>query len=96
MPLSRFSRYPTLLYAIARGRFLRVGETVVLVKDVEGVQADKETPVMSMRESENAILLGYRRQERLELVLVRTWRSCLRKCIKRLLKKIGPSNERDK
>ena len=51
----------------------------MLAKDVEGVQAGKETPVMSMRESENAILLRYRRQERLELVLVRTWRSCLRK-----------------
>jgi hypothetical protein len=41
----------------------------VLAKDAEGVQAGKEAPVVSMRESENAILLGYRRQERLELVL---------------------------
>lgn len=42
----------------------------MLAKDAEGVQTGKEPPVMSMRESENAILLGYRRQERLELVLV--------------------------
>jgi hypothetical protein len=48
----------------------RVGETVVLVKDVEGVQAGKEPVVMSVRESEKTILLRYRKQEHLELVLV--------------------------
>ena len=68
----------------------------MLVKDVEGVQAGKEAPVMSVRESENAILLGYRRQERLELVLVRTWEVLPEEVYQRLLKKIGPSNERDK
>ena len=31
----------------------------MVVKDVEGVQAGKEVPVMSVRESENAIFLGY-------------------------------------
>jgi hypothetical protein len=40
----------------------------VLAKEAEGVQAGKEAPVVSMRESDT-ILLGYRRQERLELVL---------------------------
>jgi hypothetical protein len=37
----------------------------VLAKDVEGVQAGKEALVMSVRASEVAILLGYRREERL-------------------------------
>jgi hypothetical protein len=45
----------------------------VLVKDVQGSSSQRTGTVMSLRESENAILLGYRREERLELVLVRTW-----------------------
>ena len=66
---------------------MRVGETVALAKDVEGVQAGKEAPVISMRESENAILLGYRRQERLEPMLVRTWEVLLSEVYERLLNK---------
>ena len=62
----------------------------MLVKDVEGVQAGKEARVMSVRESENAILLGYRRQERLELVLVRTWEVLPAEVYQRLLKKNWP------
>ena len=45
---------------------------------------------MSVRESENAILLGYRRQERLELVLVRTWEVLPGEAYQRLLKKNWP------
>ena len=68
----------------------------MLVKDVEGVQAGKEALVMSVRESENAILLGYRRQERLELVLVRTWEVLSEEVYQRLLKKSWPEHERNK
>ena len=62
----------------------------MLVKDVEGVQAAKEAPVISMRESENAIFLGYRRQERLELMLVRTWEVLPEEAYQRLLMKNWP------
>ena len=62
----------------------------MLVKDVEGVQAGKEAVVMSERESENAILLGYRRQEHLELVLVRTWEVSPEEVYQRLLNKNWP------
>ena len=50
----------------------------------------KPALVMSVRESENAIFLGYRRQERLELVLVRTREVLPAEVYQRLLKENWP------
>jgi hypothetical protein len=50
----------------------------------------KAALVMSVRESENAIFLGYRRQERLELVLVRPWEVLPEEAYQRLPMKNWP------
>ena len=48
-----------------------VGETVVLVGDVDGMPAGKEGMVMRVRD--DMLLIGFRSAERLEFVLARSW-----------------------
>jgi len=48
-----------------------VGETVVLVSDLDGMAAGKEGMVMRVRD--DMLLIGFRSAERLEFVLARSW-----------------------
>jgi hypothetical protein len=50
---------------------LRVGETVVLVNEVQGVPAGKQGKVI--RVHDESVVVGYQSRERLELLLARTW-----------------------
>jgi hypothetical protein len=50
---------------------MEVGETVVLLSDVDGMPAGKEGRVMRVRG--DMLLIGYRSAERLELVLAQSW-----------------------
>ena len=50
---------------------MRVGETVVLVNDVQGVPAGKQGKVI--RVHDESVVVGYQSRERLELLLARTW-----------------------
>jgi hypothetical protein len=50
---------------------MEVGETVVLVGDVDGMPAGKEGRVMRVRG--DMLLIGCRSADRLELVLARPW-----------------------
>ena len=50
---------------------MEIGETVVLLSDVDGMPAGKEGRVMRVRG--DMLLIGYRSAERLELVLARSW-----------------------
>ena len=50
---------------------MKAGERVVLVNDVQGVDAGKQGRVMSV--SDDAVLVECRLQERLHLVRARTW-----------------------
>jgi hypothetical protein len=49
---------------------MNVGETVVLVGDVDGMPAGKEGMVMRVRD--DMLLIGFRSAERLEFVLARS------------------------
>jgi hypothetical protein len=50
---------------------MEVGETVVLVEDVDGMPAGKEGRVMRVRG--DILLIGCRSRHRLEFVLARSW-----------------------
>ena len=50
---------------------MEIGETVVLVEDVDGMPVGKEGRVMRVRG--DMLLVGFRSAHRLELVLARTW-----------------------
>ena len=50
---------------------MKVGEVVVLVEDVDGVEAGREGRIMSVRD--NMVMVGCRSRDRLQLVLARTW-----------------------
>ena len=50
---------------------MEVGETVVLVSDVDGMPAGKEGLVLKVRD--DVLLIGCRSAHRLEFVLARSW-----------------------
>jgi len=50
---------------------MEVGETVVLVEDVDGMPAGKEGLVLKVRD--DVLLIGCRSAHRLEFVLARSW-----------------------
>ena len=50
---------------------MEIGETVVLVSDLDGMPAGKEGMVMRVRD--DMLLIGFRSAERLEFVLARSW-----------------------
>ena len=64
-----------------------VGETVVLVADVDGMPASKEGLVMRVRG--DMLLIGIRSAERLEFVLARSWEVLPERKWRRLRKRIG-------
>jgi hypothetical protein len=71
---------------------LRVGETVVLVNDVQGVPAGKQGKVIRVRDE--LVVVRYQSRERLELLQARTWEllpeRMWRRCV--LLEKKGTAN----
>ena len=64
-----------------------VGETVVLVRDVDGMPAGKEGMVMRVRD--DMLLIGFRSAERLEFVLARSWEVLPERKWRRLRKREG-------
>ena len=64
---------------------MKAGELVVLVSDVQGVDAGKQGRVMSVRD--DAVLVECRLQERLHLVRARTWDLLPETIYRRLLKR---------
>ena len=70
---------------------MEVGETVVLVGDVDGMPAGKEGQVMKVRG--DMLLIGCRSAHRLELVLARTWEVLPERKWRRLRKREGIGNE---
>jgi hypothetical protein len=64
-----------------------VGETVVLVVDVDGMPAGKEGMVMRVRD--DMLLIGCRSAHRLEFVLARSWEVLPERKWRRLRKRIG-------
>jgi hypothetical protein len=50
---------------------MEIGESVVFVNDVEGVEAGRHGRVMGL--CDDTVMVGCRMRERLHLVLVHTW-----------------------
>ena len=66
---------------------MELGETVVLVSDVDGMPAGKEGLVMRVRG--DMLLIGIRSANRLEFVLARSWEVLPERKWKRLRKREG-------
>ena len=66
---------------------VKVGELVVLVDDVDGVEAGREGCIMGMRDE--MVTVGCQSRERLHLVLARTWQILPRELFRRLSKGKG-------
>jgi hypothetical protein len=60
---------------------VQVGELVVLVQDVEGVEA-REGRIMGVRD--NMVMVGCRSSDRLQVVLARTWEVLPQELFRRL------------
>ena len=50
---------------------MEIGESVVFVNDVEGIQAGRHGRVMGL--CDDTLMVGCRMRERLQVVLVHTW-----------------------
>jgi hypothetical protein len=50
---------------------VQVGEVVVLVENVDGVEAGREGRIMSVRD--NMVMVGCRSRDRLQVIMARTW-----------------------
>jgi len=50
---------------------VQVGEVVVLVENVDGVEAGREGRIMSVRD--NMVMVGCRAHDRLQVIMARTW-----------------------
>jgi hypothetical protein len=61
---------------------VQVGELVVLVQDVEGVEAGREGRIMGVRD--NMVMVGCRSSDRLQVVLARTWEVLPQELFRRL------------
>ena len=61
---------------------MQVGEVVVLVEDVDGIEAGGEGRIMSIRD--NVVMIGCRSRDRLQFVLVRTWEVLPQELFRRL------------
>jgi hypothetical protein len=70
---------------------VQVGDVVVLVDDVDGVEAGREGQIMSVRD--NMVMVGCRARDRLHLVLARTWQVLPRELFRRLSAREGGVNE---
>ena len=61
---------------------MQVGEVVVLVEDVDGIEAGREGRIMSIRD--NVVMVGCRSRDRLQFVLARTWEVLPQELFRRL------------
>ena len=50
---------------------MEVGDVVVLLHDVDGIEAGQEGRVMGVRQ--DMVMVGCRTRERLQVVMARTW-----------------------
>ena len=50
---------------------MQVGEVVVLVENVDGVETGREGRIMSVRD--NMVMVGYRARDRLQVIMARIW-----------------------
>ena len=50
---------------------MKTGETVVLVRDIEGIETGRHRRVMGL--CDDTLMVGCRMRERLQVVLVHTW-----------------------
>src|SRR5580693_6204185 len=70
---------------------MKVGELVVLVDDVDGVEAGREGCIMGVRD--NMLTVGCQSRDRLHLVLARTWQVLPRELFRRLSARQGGVDE---
>jgi hypothetical protein len=68
---------------------VKVGELVVLVDDVDGVEAGREGCIMGVRD--DMVTVGCQSRDRLQLVLAHPWQLLLREHFHRLSKREGGS-----
>ena len=61
---------------------MQVGEVVVLVEDVDGIEAGREGRIMGIRD--NVVMVGCRSRDRLQFVLARTWEVLPQELFRRL------------
>ncbi len=61
---------------------MQAGDVVVLVDDVDGVEAGREDQIMSVRD--NMLIVGCRSRDRLQVVLAHTWEVLPQELFRRL------------
>ena len=66
---------------------MKIGELVVLVDDVDGVEAGREGCIMGVRD--NMLTVACQSRDRLHLVLARTWQVLPRELFRRLSAREG-------
>jgi hypothetical protein len=64
------------------GATVQVGDVVVLVDDVDGVEAGREGQIMSVRD--NMLMVGCRSRDRLRVVMAHTWEVLPQELFRRL------------
>ena len=64
---------------------MQVGEVVVLVENVDGVEAGREGRIMSVRD--NMVMVGCRAHDRLQVIMARTWEVLPQELFLRLCKR---------
>jgi hypothetical protein len=70
---------------------VKVGQLVVLVDDVDGVEAGREGCIMGVRDE--MLNVGCQSRDRLQLVLAHPWQLMLREHFRRLSARGGEVNE---
>jgi hypothetical protein len=68
---------------------VKIGQLVVLVEDVDGVEAGREGCIMGVRD--DMLTVGCQTSERLHLVLAHTWQVLPRELFRRLSAREGGS-----
>jgi len=70
---------------------VQIGELIVLVEDVDGIEAGHEGRIMSIRD--NVVMVGCRTRDRLQFVLARTWEVLPQELFRRLSDREGGLHE---
>jgi hypothetical protein len=70
---------------------VKVGQLVVLVDDLDGVEAGREGCIMGV--CDDRVTVGCQSRDRLHLVLARTWQILPRELFRRLSSREGGINE---
>ena len=70
---------------------MKVGQLVVLVDEVDGLEAGREGCIMGVRD--DMLTVGCQSRDRLHLVLARTWQVLPRELFRRLSAREGGINE---